>query len=212
MAAFSLPPRQVRTTEDQPSEACSSSQPHLAVWHQECCHHKVPIKREDLVGDGFQEPAPRPGPSPPSASTPGRPGTSGSGCRCRIGQNSLVQQLFATSSLLYVHFHDCTIHLKSSHSGRSSSRGTFLLHLGCCQSGKGGKITNTKSKSRNSQLFQNGEVSQDYSGLVRLNSFQPRQTFWWQNVSVFQPFSLKHVKLFNAPGRRLCRGVEARDL
>ena len=134
--------------------------------------------------------APSPGPSPPSASTPGWPGTLGSGCRCRIDQNSLVQPLFATSSLLYVHFHDCSIHLKSSHSGRSSSRGTFLLHLGCCQSGKGGKITNTKSEKEtkltgDSQLFQNGEVSQDYSGLARLNSFQPRQTFWWQNVSCF---------------------------
>ena len=55
IAAFSLPPRQVRTTEDQRSEARSSSQPHLALWHQECCHHKVPIEREDLVGEmGFE--------------------------------------------------------------------------------------------------------------------------------------------------------------
>ena len=55
MAAFSLPPRQVRTTEDQRSEARSSSQPHLALWHQECCHHKVPIEHEDLVVEmGFE--------------------------------------------------------------------------------------------------------------------------------------------------------------
>jgi len=31
------------------------------------------------------------------------------------------------------------------------------------------------------KVGKNGEVSQDYSGLARLNSFQPRQTFWWQN-------------------------------